>query len=130
MAKAEYVLLKNNNPNPIFCEELTGNRIFSVLKESLMNLTTLDISTTRSLFLIFIQKGMKCPSQQLNTVAWRYTSFLRVIMTTAVLVKVTENIIVGPSLVISVPHAIEALLNCHHIWHFSASCPTSIKTFC
>ena len=36
-------------------------------------------------------------------------------MITVLLIKVTEKIIVGPSLLISVPPAVEALLTCHHI---------------
>ena len=65
-------------------------------------------TTTTSFFLICIQKGLKCPggthpkhrdchwpigynSQQLDTVPWGYISFLKVIMTTAFLVKITEK---------------------------------------
>ena len=47
--------------------------------------------------------------------------FLRAIIATTLLVRVTKKIIVGSPLTIVVPHAAEALLNSHLTQHFSVS---------
>lgn len=49
------------------------------------------------------------------------TPCLRATRATVLLVKGTEKITVGSPLTIFVPHAEEAILNSHHIQHFSAS---------
>lgn len=46
---------------------------------------------------------------------------------TVLLVKATEEVVIGSPLTIFVPNGVEALLNSHHIQHLSASCLTSYK---
>lgn len=48
-------------------------------------------------------------------------------MAAALLVKATENIVVGSPLTTFVSHTIEALLNSYHIQHFSVSHRTSYE---
>ena len=50
--------------------------------------------------------------------------FLIATTATALLIKATKKITVGSPFTVSVPQAVEALLNCHHTQHFSVSCFT------
>lgn len=68
-----------------------------------------------------------CYNQHPDPVAWGYPSCLRASIATALLVKTTKNFAVGFPLTISVPHAIEALLNSYHSQHFSFNHLTSYE---
>lgn len=70
---------------------------------------------------------MRCYSQQIDPVAQGYPPCLRTISATAILVKATEEIIMGYLLTIFVPHAVEAFINSHHTQHFSVSSLTSYE---
>ena len=63
----------------------------------------------------------------MDTEAWGHSPCLRAIITTALLVKATEKIVVGSPLTIFVLHVIEALLNSYHNQHFSVSHLTSYE---
>ena len=54
---------------------------------------------------------------------------LRATRATVLLLKGTEKITEGSALTIFVPHAEEAILNSHHIQHFSVSCLISYEVF-
>ena len=57
-----------------------------------------------------------------NWTLWHWdTPCLGAIIATVLLVRTMEKIVLGFPLTIFVPHALEALQNCHHTQHFSFS---------
>lgn len=60
-------------------------------------------------------------SQPPNSVAKGVPPRKRAISAKALLRKTTDEIVMGSPLTIHVPHSVEALLNSHHVQHYSAS---------
>lgn len=126
--KLLYILLNNNNFFPISRKE-PDNTGFKALKENLMNSPALEHFNDQipSFLFIFVKKGMPLGFSPQNTRTTKDPSdshrdnlpCLRAILTTAILVKTTKNIIVGSPLTIFVPHAAESFPEFSHSSFFS-----------
>ena len=133
--KLLYILLNNNNFFPISRKE-PDNTGFKALKENLMNSPALEHFNDQipSFLFIFVKKGMPLGFSPQNTRTTKDTldshrdnlPCLRAILTTAILVKTTKNIIVGSPLTILYHMQLKAFLN-SHTHHFSVSCLTSCE---